>query len=76
MVEDDRDVRWRTPRPEYMREIEPLALPEVWISKKPVTADSDSYSEARINRELFEKGKINSGSYRRRAAAIALGKSA
>lgn len=32
MSESDEFVRWVTPRPAYMREIEPLAVPGAWDS--------------------------------------------
>jgi len=73
VVEDEKFVRWETPRPSYMRESEPLAVVGVWDSK--ITSDSD-YTAAEVNRRLLEERKITAQSYRKRAVDIVLGKSA
>lgn len=56
-----------------MKELEPMALPGVWDSQ---VRPSAVYEEAKLNRELFERGKINCASYKLRAAQIVLGRSA
>jgi hypothetical protein len=73
MVEDEKVITWYTPRPAYMREIEPLAVPGAWDSKRTASAD---YVAAKENRRLLEERKITARSYEKRATAIVLGKTA
>jgi hypothetical protein len=50
--EDQLSFAWQTPRPLYMREIEPLAHDGAWPS--PLTIDAPSLtSEQTENREIF-----------------------
>ena len=66
MVEDEDTVKWRIARPGYMREIEPGSC--YWQTKKR----SAAVTAAEVNLELFEKKKITTQSYRKRAVLIAL----
>jgi hypothetical protein len=49
--EDQLSFRWETPRPSYMREIEPLAHREAWRDPGPMATDTP---EQRENREILE----------------------
>lgn len=51
---EDESARWATPRPAYMREIEPLAHPSVWPSQGVGYVDR---AEQAFNRQLFQQGR-------------------
>jgi hypothetical protein len=50
----DENARWVTPRPGYMREIEPQAHPCVWPSEGVGYIDK---AEQAFNRQLFSQGR-------------------
>lgn len=50
----DETAFWKTPRPGYMREIEPLAAPSAWPSVELVFVDE---KEQQLNRQLFIEGR-------------------
>ena len=64
-------IYWATPRPSYVKESEPQANPASWPSAK-VNQQSEVFGEAKVNRRLYERGEIDSTSYRKRAAEIVL----
>jgi len=66
-------VPWEMPRPKYMKEIEPGSC--YWPSETANVRPAE-FDAAKLNRELFESRKIDSQSFKRRAAEIVLGKGA
>jgi hypothetical protein len=66
-------IRWEIPRPTYVKEIEPGSC--YWESRSS-NQHSLEYDAAKMNRQLLEDRKITAQSYKKRAAAIVLGKTA
>jgi hypothetical protein len=62
--EDQLSFTWKTARPAYMREIEPLAHQDAWKSPVPnlaATADPLLTQEQLENRKLFIEGRNRKG---------------
>jgi hypothetical protein len=56
----EHEARWLVPRPDYMREIEPLAHPGAWPSQDPVIIRVDKEEQER-NWRIFVHGKRSAG---------------
>ena len=67
--EEQLSFMWKTPRPAYMREIEPLAHDDAWPSPLPRAGTEEPLltPEQESNRELFSQGRP-----RKQAAGVTL----